>query len=436
MNRNTVGVVGAAGSIAQSLRALVETLARRLSLAGYDLVTGGEDGVMRAVARGHFLAGSASKLIHVQPGWEGAWKRNPYPAALADTGLGMMRDHLVVRAADVVIAVAGGSGTLNEMSIAWMEQKPIASLSGEGGWSERLAGTRLDRRSNRAIESWATVDEAVTWVQRMRPHGVFAGGLNRGFYPLSVCALHRVRGTAQNDCAAHDIHAKFGMSINWADCVTRLTAFNSEVAEWNGRHCANSAGLATFDDGWKDVMGLIPVFRDCPNLCPVLFIGENHYADPIRPLPLQRLYQGFAQRKRGASTLENLTAMRARLKELPESAQHRLLDAEGVASMPNPEWLLTPDDLRRLRAEGWVVASHGPAHEDLRQHSGLAELLQKTADAIEARRQMPWLAWPEGKWSPDAVKAASAAGYTLQFGLREEPHPAPPAGMVMRSLWQ
>ncbi|MGR3984870.1 MAG: polysaccharide deacetylase family protein [Gammaproteobacteria bacterium] len=436
MNRNTVGLVGAAGNIAQSLRSMIEALAGRLSLAGYDLVTGGEDGVMRAVARGHFLAGSASKLIHVQPGWEGAWKRNPYPAALADTGLGMMRDHLVVHASDIVIAVAGGSGTLNEMSIAWMEQKPIASLTGEGGWSERLAGTLLDRRSKIAIDSWATVDEAVGWVERMRPHGVFAGGLNRGFYPLSVCALHRVRGRGQSACAAHDIHARFGMSITEADCVTRLTAFNAEVAEWNGRQRANSVGLVTFDDGWKDVMELTPVFRCCPNLCPVLFIGENHYADAIRPLPLQRLYQSFAQSKRGGSKLEVLTAARKRLKKLPEAEQHRLLDAEGVESMTNPEWLLTPDDLRKLRAEGWVVASHGPAHEDLRQTSGLAGRLRKTAEAIEARRHMPWLAWPDGKWSAETAKVASDAGYTLQFGLREEPHPAPPAGMVMRSMWQ
>ena len=53
MRRNVVAVVGSAGEISASLRQAVESLATELANAGFDLVTGGMDGVMRAAARGH-----------------------------------------------------------------------------------------------------------------------------------------------------------------------------------------------------------------------------------------------------------------------------------------------------------------------------------------------------------------------------------------------
>ena len=117
MRRNVVAIVGSAGTIPHELRCSVETLARALGDAGFDLVTGSMDGVMRAAARGHGRSVSGANLVHVEPGWGRAWERNPYPASIVRTNLGSMRNHLVVRSADLVVAVSGGSGTLSEMAI-------------------------------------------------------------------------------------------------------------------------------------------------------------------------------------------------------------------------------------------------------------------------------------------------------------------------------
>lgn len=435
MNRNIVAIIGAAGAIAESLRAKVTTLAQRLSVAGYDLVTGGEDGIMRAVARGHYLAGRCTELIHIQPGWEGSWRRNPYPASLVNTSMGNMRNHLVVRVADVVIAVSGQAGTLSEIAIAWQEKKPIASLTGEGGWSERLANGVLDKRSNIAIEGCAVVDDLVAWVQRKRPHGAFSGGLNRGFYPTSVYTLHRIQDLAHDGCPVHAVHTGFGMSITQNDCECRLMALHAEVNNWNHEQQAHTVALVTFDDGWKDVKALIPVFKKYPTLCPVLFLGENHYKSDIQPLPMQRLYQHLSQPDSKLKSGGSLSDMRTRLKQLPEQEQHRALDAEGVAEMFNSDWLLTPVDITELQAEGWIVASHGPGHEDLRVATDLPAMLRNTAEAVEIRGHTPWLAWPEGQWSVQSADIAFQSGFTLQFGLAEEAHETPPAGMVMRRLW-
>ena len=436
MNRNVVAIIGAAGLVTESLRVKVTDLAQRLSAAGYDLVTGGEDGTMRAVARGHYLAGGRTALIHIEAGWKNSWQRNPYPASLVKTDMGSMRNHLVVRAADLVIAVSGQAGTLSEMAIAWQERKPIAALMGEGGWSEHLANSALDKRNDVVIEGCTTVDELIAWVRQKRPHGVFSGGLSRGFYPVSVCTLHRIRDSDNGNCPVHDTHADFGMSITQNDCEDRLKELHAEASKWNHEHQANTVALVTFDDGWKDVKMLMPVFKKYPTLCPVLFLGENHYQDDIRPLPMQRLYQYFSWPDKKLKSGKSLIEARPQLKQLPELDQHQLLDAEGVPDMLNPDWLLTPADIIELQNEGWIMASHGPSHEDLRVAKNLPTLLNNTAKAVEMRGHIPWLAWPEGQWSAQSVEVAIKAGFTLQFGLVEETGELPPpADVVMRGLW-
>ena len=89
MRRHVVAIVGSAGALPRDLRHTVETLALALSNANFDLVTGGMDGVMRAVARGHSQSSSSSNLVHIEPGWERAWEQNPTAyAALAGVALG------------------------------------------------------------------------------------------------------------------------------------------------------------------------------------------------------------------------------------------------------------------------------------------------------------------------------------------------------------
>ena len=116
------------------------------------------DGVMRAVARGHRQSSSSSNLVHIEPGWGRAWERNPHSASVVGTGLGSMRNLFVIRSADLVVAVSGGSGTLSEMAIAWQEGKPLAALRSSGGWSEAPPARRLappPRNSSRAARTRA-----------------------------------------------------------------------------------------------------------------------------------------------------------------------------------------------------------------------------------------------------------------------------------------
>ena len=435
MRRNIVAIIGSAGVISPELRHMVEALTCALGNAGFDIVTGGMDGVMRAAARGHGHSTGSTNLIHIEPGWGRAWERNPHPASIVRTGVGSMRNHLVVRSADLIVAVSGGSGTLSEMAVAWQEGKPIASLQTSGGWSEKLAGAALDhRRGKFTITGCDTVDEVVAWATRLRPKGVFAGRANSGFYPHGVPALHRVHDGALTE--SHQVHLRYGMSIEKSDLIRRLAQLNSRVEAWNRKKNAETVALVTFDDGWKDVMHLSDTFKNLAYLCPVLFVGENHFGESVRPLPLQRLYQHCAEHgldPESGSALSGVT--RTELKTLPEADQHAALDGLGVASMRDPEWLLNAGDIKYMKSEGWIIATHGHHHEDLTKRDRLGEELTDLAEAVEDRDHIPWFSWPEGLWSPAAWEKARAAGFHLQFGLLAQHCGAPCDDLVMRQVW-
>jgi hypothetical protein len=79
--------------------------------------------------------------------------------------MGWMRNTLTVRAADAVIMISGGIGTLNELTVAY-EDKPTVILEGTGGWSDRIReiayeGKHLDEAHRATLHFAKTPTEAV-----------------------------------------------------------------------------------------------------------------------------------------------------------------------------------------------------------------------------------------------------------------------------------
>ena len=71
------------------------------------------------------------------------------------------REFVLVLGCDVVIAISGGSGTLNELAVAYQADIPMIALTGFGGWADKLAGQFLDARERRAVLEAKTPEEAV-----------------------------------------------------------------------------------------------------------------------------------------------------------------------------------------------------------------------------------------------------------------------------------
>ncbi len=142
--------------------AAAEEVGRLLAERGAVVVSGGLSGVMEAVSRGAKNAGGL--VIGILPGLD---KRdaNKYVDVAITTGMGWMRNTLVVRAADAVIMISGGIGTLNELTVAY-EDKPTVVLEGTGGWSDRIRdiayqGKHLDEAGINEIRFAKTPAEAV-----------------------------------------------------------------------------------------------------------------------------------------------------------------------------------------------------------------------------------------------------------------------------------
>jgi uncharacterized protein (TIGR00725 family) len=83
---------------------------------------------MEAACRGARSEGATT--VGLLPGSDRA-AANPFVAVAIPTGLGEARNALVVRAADAVIAIGGGYGTLSEIALALRAGKPVVGL---GTW--------------------------------------------------------------------------------------------------------------------------------------------------------------------------------------------------------------------------------------------------------------------------------------------------------------
>ncbi len=166
MRRPVLAVIGSSGIVNQAIVEAAEALGRLAIEAGFRLVNGGRDGVMEATSRGARSAPSwrDGDVIGILPGYDRA-EANEYCDIVFPTGLGIARNVVVVASADVVIALAGGSGTLSEIAMAWQLGKPVIGLDlglGQpGGWGERAAGAALDDRRGDEIRRATSVAKAI-----------------------------------------------------------------------------------------------------------------------------------------------------------------------------------------------------------------------------------------------------------------------------------
>jgi uncharacterized protein (TIGR00725 family) len=101
---------------------------RALAEEGAVVVCGGLGGVMEAACRGAREAGGLT--VGLLPGLDRR-QANPHVQVAIATGLGEARNALIARAADALVAVAGGYGTLSEIALALKGGTPVVGI---GSW--------------------------------------------------------------------------------------------------------------------------------------------------------------------------------------------------------------------------------------------------------------------------------------------------------------
>ena len=89
------------------------------------VVCGGLSGVMKAICQGFQAGGGLT--VGIIPSYNKN-DANKYVDLVIPTGLGLARNVLVVKSADVVVALPGEAGTLSEIAYAFQFGIPIIGL--------------------------------------------------------------------------------------------------------------------------------------------------------------------------------------------------------------------------------------------------------------------------------------------------------------------
>ncbi|MEM0466147.1 MAG: TIGR00725 family protein [Candidatus Thermoplasmatota archaeon] len=135
--RSIIAVCGSDGSdihLSSYALKVAEDVGRFIAQRNGVLLCGGRSGIMQAACFGARQAGGVT--IGILP--ESKQEANPYVDIGLISGLGSRRNTLVVGFSDVVIALAGRWGTLNELTYAFIIKKPVVLIRGTGGCVDAL----------------------------------------------------------------------------------------------------------------------------------------------------------------------------------------------------------------------------------------------------------------------------------------------------------
>jgi uncharacterized protein (TIGR00725 family) len=148
MRKKVVSVIGGR-HCSREVEQIAQNLGKKLSKVVDILVCGGLSGTMKAVCQG--FKAENGLTIGIIPSYDKK-DANEFVDIVIPSGLGLARNVLVVKAADVVVALPGEAGTLSEIAYCLQFDIPIISLN---SWD--IKGT---------IKA-VTVDEAVAKVKEL-----------------------------------------------------------------------------------------------------------------------------------------------------------------------------------------------------------------------------------------------------------------------------
>ena len=169
IRRLQIGVMGSAQDLkyGRSLEELAEEVGMWIARSGSILVFGAEkdlDSLSTAACRG------AKRENGVTMGFTYGRGKDIYQKdadIIVVTGMerGGGREFVLAASSDCLIALSGGSGTLNELVVAYQLGIPMVALRGTGGWADRLADQYFDARQRLKVAGannpWEAVETAI-----------------------------------------------------------------------------------------------------------------------------------------------------------------------------------------------------------------------------------------------------------------------------------
>lgn len=168
-----IGVMGSAADTKYSkkIAEIAERIGQLLAEKGAIVVYGAEkdfDSLSTAAARGAKKAGGFTVGITYCKGKD-IWDKEGNTDVVICSGLerGGGREFVLVNSCDGIIAVSGGSGTMNEMLVAYQLNIPIVVVTGTGGWADEMAGKYFDSRKRMKAIPAKNPAEAVSKILKL-----------------------------------------------------------------------------------------------------------------------------------------------------------------------------------------------------------------------------------------------------------------------------
>ncbi len=125
MRKQIVSVIGGHNPT-KEVEQLAHNLGENLAKVVDIIACGGLGGIMKAACQG-YKKGGGGITIGIIPGYDNN-DANEYIDLVIPTGLGLARNVLVVKLADVVVALPGEAGTLSEIAYCLQFRIPVVSL--------------------------------------------------------------------------------------------------------------------------------------------------------------------------------------------------------------------------------------------------------------------------------------------------------------------
>lgn len=161
-----IGVIGSAADLGydKAARIFAMNLGKEIAKTGNTLVFGAEKDV-ESLPTVSARAARGEGGLTVGVTYEKGTKVYGEESASVVIATGMVRgggrETALMLSCDTVIAIAGGSGTLNELCVAYQAGIPVVLVEKFGGWSKKLAGDFLDQRKRYRYIVANTPEQAV-----------------------------------------------------------------------------------------------------------------------------------------------------------------------------------------------------------------------------------------------------------------------------------
>lgn len=108
------------------------------------LICGGKGGIMEEACRG--AKENSGTTVGVVSGNQRNQTNKYVDVEVVSGAINCSEEALIISMSDGIIAIGGGSGTLQEIAIAYRNKKPVVAIKDIPGWADNLGGTYLDDR--------------------------------------------------------------------------------------------------------------------------------------------------------------------------------------------------------------------------------------------------------------------------------------------------